>query len=73
MFQFHTDFLCLNFPPLQVNSHSLLVAFSIFFFSLAIIFIFLLISLCISVLLFFALFALFLTQEDFSSLSEDQT
>lgn len=31
MFQFHTDFLCLNFPPLQVNSHSLLVAFSIFF------------------------------------------
>lgn len=33
MFQFHTDFLCLNFPPLQVNSHSLLIAFSIFFFS----------------------------------------
>ena len=31
VFQFHTDFLCLNFPPLQVKSHSILVAFSIFF------------------------------------------
>lgn len=65
-----------SLPKLSSTAGKLTFSFGCFlyfFFSLAIIFIFLLISLCISVLLFFALFALFLTQEDFSSLSEDQT